>query len=414
MRRVVVTGLGVLCPVGNTPEQAFLSLISGQSGIEFVPEWREILDVHIAGKVKDFKPEDWIEPKKDIRRMDRFMQLSFAAGIQAWRQAGLPDRLDNDTGNRAGALVGVGLMGIHALLESYDTFNTQKTRISPFFIPAIIANLAPGNLAIYYNLRGPNWSCGSACASGAHSIGEAFMHIRDNRTDLMLAGGTESALHPIAVAGFSSMRALCNTYNDHPKAASRPFDAKRCGFVMGEGAGILVLEELEQAKHRGAKILAEIIGYGSSSDAHHITTPSEQGEGAGRAMKQALDMAQIAPHKVDYVNAHGTSTHYNDLSETDAIKGVFGEHAYKLAISSTKSMTGHLLGAAGGVEAAFSVLSVLHNQIPPTLNLENPDPGCDLDYVPGKAREQLVKIAMSNSFGFGGTNAVLLFQKYNA
>ena len=297
MRRVVVTGLGVLCPVGNTPEQAFLSLISGQSGIELIPEWTESLDVHIAGKVKDFKPEDWIEPKKDIRRMDRFMQLSFAAGIQAWRQAGLPDRLDNDTGNRAGALVGVGLMGIHALLESYDTFNTQKTRISPFFIPAIIANLAPGNLAIHFNLRGPNWSPVSACSSGAHSIGEAFMHIRDNRTDLMLAGGTESALHPIAVAGFSSMRALCNTYNDHPKAASRPFDAKRCGFVMGEGAGILVLEELEQAKHRGAKILAEIIGYGSTSDAHHITTPSEQGEGAGRAMKQALDMAQIAPHK---------------------------------------------------------------------------------------------------------------------
>lgn len=415
MRRVVVTGLGLLCPVGNSPEQAFQNLILGQSGIEYIPEWREILDVHIAGRVKNFEPEDWIEPKKDIRRMDRFIQLSFAAGVQAWRQAGLPDRLNHQDGNRAGAIIGVGLMGIHSLLDSYDILKTKGAhRISAFFIPAIIANLAPGNLAIRYNLRGPNWSCVSACSSGAHGIGEAFMHIRDNRADVMLAGGAESALHPLAVAGFSSMRALCSTYNDHPQAASRPFDAKRCGFVMGEGAGLLVLEELEHAKNRGAKILAEITGYGSTSDAHHITAPSEQGEGAQRAMQQALDMAQLGPNQIDYINAHGTSTPYNDQSETDAIKAVFAEHAHRLAISSTKSMTGHLLGAAGAVEAAFTVMSVLHNQIPPTLNLEYPDPGCDLDYVANQAREQFVKAALSNSFGFGGTNAVLLFQKYKS
>lgn len=415
MRRVVVTGLGCLAPVGNSPEEAFASLVKGQSGIELVPEWQNQLSVHIAGQVKNFKPEDWIEPKKDIRRMDRFIQLSLAAGIQAWRQAGLPDRLDDASGNRAGTLIGTGLMGIHALLESYDTLKTKgPDRVSPFFIPAIIANLAPGHLAIRYNLRGPNWTSVSACASGAHGIGEAFMHIRGDRTDIMLAGGTESALHPIAVAGFNAMHALCKTHNDNPQAASRPFDAKRSGFVMGEGAGMLVLEELGHAQKRGAKILAEIVGYGSTSDAHHITAPAEQGEGAGRAMQQALDMACLAPNKVDTINAHGTSTHFNDLSETQAIKSVFGEHAYKLAVSSTKSMTGHLLGAAGGVEAVFSVMSLMHNQIPPTINLENPDPDCDLDYVPNKARDQLVRVAMSNSFGFGGTNAVLLFQKYEA
>lgn len=239
------------------------------------------------------------------------------------------------------------------------------------------------------------------------------MHIRDNRSDLMLAGGAESALHPLAVAGFDAMHALCKTYNDNPKAASRPFDAKRCGFVMGEGAGMLVLESLEHAQKRGAKILAEITGYGSTSDAHHITAPAEHGEGAQRAMQQALDMASIPPNQVDYINAHGTSTHYNDLCETEAIKAVFGKHASRLAISSTKSMTGHLLGAAGGVEAVFSIMSLMHSQIPPTINLENPDPACDLDYVPGKAREQPVHVAMSNSFGFGGTNAVLLFRKYD-
>src|SRR3989338_723202 len=359
MRRVVITGLGVFSPVGNSPEQAFQNLILGQSGIDLVPSWTEILDVHIAGQVKNFKPEDWIEPKKDIRRMDRFMQLGLAAGIQAWRQTNLPDRLDNPAGDRAGAIIGTGLMGIHALLESYDIFKTRgASRISAFFVPAIISNLVPGNLAIRYNLRGPNWSCSSACSSGAHAIGEAFLHIRAGRTDLMLAGGTESALHPLPIAGFDSMHALCKNYNHDPKAASRPFDLKRCGFVMGEGAGILVLEELEHAKKRGAPILAEISGYGSTNDAHHITAPSEHGEGAQRAIKQALEMAQITPSQVGYVNAHGTSTYYNDQTETDAIKAVFGDHAYKLAISSTKSMTGHLLGAAGGVETVFSVMTV--------------------------------------------------------
>ena len=415
MRRVVVTGLGCLTPVGNSPEEAFTNLIQGHSGIALVPEWQDILDVHIAGQVKNFHPDEWIEPKKDIRRMDRFIQLSLAASLQAWRQAGLPDKLDDMSGNRAGTLVGVGLMGLHALLESYEIFKTKGARrISPFFIPAIIGNLAPGHLAIRFNLRGPNWTSGSACASGAHGIGEAFMHIRNRRADLMLAGGTESALHPLAVAGFDAMHAVCKSYNDNPQAASRPFDAKRCGFVMGEGTGMLVLEDLEHAKRRGAKILAEMIGYGSTSDAHHITAPAKHGEGAQRAMQQALDMAALAPHQVDYINAHGTSTPYNDQCESDAIKAVFGDHAYRLAISSTKSMTGHLLGAAGGVEAVFSLMTLMHGQIPPTINLENPDPACDLDYVPGKARDCPVRVAMSNSFGFGGTNAVLLFQKYNA
>jgi 3-oxoacyl-[acyl-carrier-protein] synthase II len=414
MRRVVVTGLGCLTPVGNTPYEAFESLLKGQSGLSIIPEWQDSLDVHIAGRVKNFNPEDWIEPQKDIRRMDRFIQFSLAAGIQAWRQAGLPDKLDNSSGNRAGTLVGIGLMGIHTLLESYETLKTKgPDRVSAFFIPAIIANLSPGHLAIRFNLRGPNWTLASACASGSHGIGEAFMHIRDNRADVMLAGGSESGLHPLAVAGFSSMHALCKDYNNNPTAASRPFDAKRCGFVMSEGAGVMVLEELQHAQKRGAKILAEITGYGSTSDAHHITTPSEQGEGAQRAMQQALDMAELNPDQVNYINAHGTSTFYNDRCETEAIKAVFGEHARKLAISSTKSMTGHLLGAAGGVEAVFSVMSILHNQVPPTINLENPDPACDLDYVPGKARDLQVNAAMSNSFGFGGTNAVLLFQKYN-
>lgn len=413
MRRVVVTGLGCISPVGNSPTEAFTSLIKGQSGIEQVPEWCDQLPVHIAGQVKNFNPEDWITPKKDIRRMDRFIQLCLAAGIQAWRQAGLPEHLENTQGNRAGTLVGTGLMGIHALLESYEVLKTKgPDRISAFFIPAIIANLAPGQLALRFNLRGPNWTAVSACASGAHSIGEAFRHIRENRADIMLAGGTESALHPLAVAGFASMHALCKDYNSNPAAASRPFDAKRCGFVMGEGAGMLVLESLEHAQARGAQILAELSGYGSTSDAHHITAPSEQGEGAQRAMKEALETANLNTEEVDYINAHGTSTPHNDLTETEAIKAVFGSHAYKLAVSSTKSMTGHLLGAAGGVEAVFSVMTVMHGQIPPTLNLDHPDPACDLDYVPNKAQERQVKAALSNSFGFGGTNASLLFQKY--
>jgi 3-oxoacyl-[acyl-carrier-protein] synthase II len=279
-------------------------------------------------------------------------------------------------------------------------------------IPSIISNLAPGYIAIRYNLRNANWACVSACASGSHAIGEAFMHIKSGRADMMVAGGAESAMHPIAAAGFDAMHALCRSKNDNPKAASRPFDRDRDGFVMGEGSGLLVLEELELAKKRGANILAELIGYGSTSDAFHITAPSENGEGAQRAMKQALEVGKLNPAQVQYINAHGTSTPYNDKTETDAIKAVFGDHARRLMISSTKSMTGHLLGAAGGVEAVFSVLTLLRNVIPPTINYENPDPECDLDYVPNKAREKRVDVVMSNSFGFGGANAVLIFRRF--
>lgn len=413
MRRVVVTGLGCLTPVGNTPSQAFENLLQGISGIEIVPEWQNSLGVHIAGTVKNFTPEDWIEPKKDIRRMDRLIQLSCAAGAQAWKQAGLPKCLNNAEACQAGVILGVGLIGLNQFLDAYDVFRERgPERLSPFAIPGTLSNLASGHLAIRYNLKGSSWSLASACASGAHAIGEALMQIRHGRCKIMLAGGVESALHPFTVSAFHAMHALCKTSNENPHAASRPFDAKRCGFVMGEGAGILVLEDLTHALERGAPILAEIIGYGSTCDAFHVTAPPEGGMGAAQSMQQALELAGVLGSEVDYINAHGTSTPLNDRIETEAIKAVFGKHADRLAISSTKSMTGHLLGAAGGVEAVFSIMTLLQGQIPPTINLENPDPACDLDYVPLKKRVKNVDLALSNSFGFGGANASLLFQKY--
>lgn len=418
-RRVVVTGLGLISPVGNAVHEGWQNIVNGQSGIDTIDDWKnelwagEPIGVTIGGLVKNFDPEAFVEPKKDIRRMDRFIQFALAAGRQAWEHAGLPRQLDEIQGNRSGVIVGVGLIGLGTLLETYDVLRTKGAkRVSAFLIPSIISNLAPGYLAIRYNLRNANWSCVSACASGSHAIGESFMHIKSGRADIMIAGGAESAMHPIAVAGFDSMHALCRSKNSNPKAASRPFDRDRDGFVMGEGAGMVVLEELESAKKRGANILAELVGYGSTSDAFHITAPSQNGEGAQRAMREALAMAGINPSQVGYINAHGTSTSFNDKSETEAIRGVFGDHAYSLMVSSTKSMTGHLLGAAGGVEAVFSVLSLTHNVIPPTINYENPDPDCDLDYVPNAAREKRVDVVMSNSFGFGGTNAVLLIKRY--
>ncbi len=420
MRRVVVTGLGVVCPVGNSATDAWHALINSQSGIDTILSWRddlfagESLGVHIGGEVKNFNAEDWIEPKKDARRMDRFIQLTLAAGKQAWQQAGFPARLNNEDGDRAGVIVGVGLIGLQVLLDNYDNLKTRgPKRVSPFFIPGTVSNLAPGQLAIRHNLRNANWTSVSACASGAHAIGEAFMHIRENRSDVMLAGGSESAMHPLAVSGFNNMHALCASKNNDPKSASRPFDKNRDGFVMGEGAGMLVLEALEHAQKRGAVILAEMIGYGSTSDAFHITAPSEQGEGAQRAMRMALQMGNAQAEHVGYINAHGTSTFYNDKAETEAIKMVFGDHAKKLMVSSTKSMTGHLLGAAGGVEAAFSVLTLVEKVIPPTINYDTPDPDCDLDYVPNLARDACVDVVMSNSFGFGGTNAVLLMKRWS-
>lgn len=420
-RRVVVTGVGMVTPVGNTAEETWQALLQGKSGITSVPEWKEPsevtphgLPVTIAGLVKGFKGEDWIEPKKDVRRMDIFLQYALAAGHQAWVEAGLPEKLSDEEALRAGSLVGVGLGGIQTIISAWRLFEEKgPRRISPFFIPAVVANMAPGYMAIRYNLKGPNWAPASACSSGGHGIGEAFLHIREGRADLMVAGGAEAGIHPITVAGFASMHALCASKNDDPEGASRPFDKTRDGFVLGEGAGMLVLEELEHAKRRGAEILAELVGYGSTGDAHHITAPAPEGEGAQRAMREALEMAKMNPEDVGYINAHGTSTPYNDKTETDAIKAVFGEHAKRgLMVSSTKSMTGHLLGGAGGVEGAISVLAIHRGVLPPTINLNEPDPECDLDYIPHTAREVRVKGVMSNSFGFGGTNAVLLFKRF--
>ncbi|MBI1945820.1 MAG: beta-ketoacyl-ACP synthase II [Deltaproteobacteria bacterium] len=418
-RRVVVTGVGMTTPLGVTTEESWQGLIAGKSGIVTIEEWTTLefaghkLPVTIGGRVPGFDPEAWVEQKKDVRRMERFIQLAFAASHQAWQSAGLPAALDDAEGNRAGCIVGVGLGGLGGILSAYDNLREKgPRRVSAFFIPMIVANLAPGNLSIRYNLRGANWAPASACASGSHGIGEAFMHVREGRADLMLCGGAESTLDPLAVAGFASMHALCTTGNDDPARASRPFEKKRNGFVMGEGAGMLVIEELEHAKKRGANILAEVVGYGSSADASHITAPAEQGEGAQRAFREALAQAKLAPDAVGYINAHGTSTHFNDKSETDAIKAVFGAHAKKVMVSSTKSMIGHLLGGAGGVEAVISVLSMTRGVLPPTINYDEPDPECDLDYVPNTAREARVDVVQSNSFGFGGTNGVLLFSRF--
>lgn len=418
-RRVVITGLGTVCPVGNTTASSWASLLDGKSGIDTVPMWLEkkwaeqCMEVTAGGEVKNFNPEDFIEPKKDVRRMGRFIHFAMAASKEAWEMAQLPDKLDNEMGNKAGCVLGVGMIGLDVLTDNYDALMQKgPRRVSAFFIPGTISNLASGHVGIRRNLRRDNWVVVSACASGTHAIGEAFLQIQSGRADLMVAGGTESAMHPISVAGFNNMHALCATKNADPKKASRPFDKARDGFVMGEGAGILILEELEHALKRGVPIIAEVIGYGSSCDANHITAPAENGEGAQRAMQQALCVAGIKPNEVDYINAHGTSTPLNDKFETQAIKGVFKDHAYKLAISSTKSMTGHLLGAAGGVEAVFSAMAVKTDMMPPTINLENPDPECDLDYIPNVARHGRVTIAMSNSFGFGGTNAVLVVKKY--
>lgn len=419
-RRVVVTGLGAICPVGNTVKESLDNLLRGQSGITRVEDWcekkwnGEHMEVIIGGQVKNFNPEDFIEPKKDVRRMGRFIHLAMAATKEAWEMAGLPDKLDDEQGNRAGTIIGVGMVGMDVLTDNYDTLlNKGPKRVSAFFIPGTISNLAPGQIAIRRNLRLDNWSVVSACASGNHAIGEAFSRIKSGNADLIVCGGAESVMHPLAVAGFNNMQALSRSYSDDPKRASRPFDKNRDGFVMGEGAGILILEELEHAKKRGASIIAEVVGYGSTCDAYHITAPAESGEGAQRAMRQALSSAKLNISDIDYINAHGTSTPLNDKYESMAVKHVFGDYAYKLAISSTKSMTGHLLGAAGGVEGVILAMSIKTNMMPPTINQETPDPDCDLDYVPNIAREGKVNVAMSNSFGFGGANAVIVMKKFS-
>jgi len=409
MRRVVVTGLGVVSPLGTGTEKNWAAITSGQSGIDKITRFdASDLPSQIAGEVKDFDAEKFIE-KKEIKKMDLFIQYGLAAADMALKDSGL--EITDANAERVGVLVGSGLGGLPAI-EKYHQVMLERgyKRITPFFIPMLIINLAPGHISIKFGAKGPNLSSVSACATGTHSIGDAYHMIARGDADAMFAGGTESTITKLAIGGFNVMKAL-STRNDDPQTASRPFEKNRDGFVMSEGAGILILEEYESAKKRGADIYCEVIGYGLSSDAYHLTQPAAGGEGAARCIKMALDNAGLNPEQVDYINAHGTSTHFNDLYETMAIKKVFGDHAQKLMVSSTKSMTGHGLGAAGGMEAAFSALSLKHGIIPPTINCIEPDPECDLDYVPNEARQAECQVVLSNSFGFGGTNATLAFRK---
>jgi 3-oxoacyl-[acyl-carrier-protein] synthase II len=409
-RRVVVTGLGLVTPLGTGVEKNWEAITAGRSGIRPITRFpnTEFFASRIAGEVPDFRAEDFIEPK-EIKKMDLFIQYAVAAAQMAVEDSGL--KIDPEQAPRVGVIVGVGLCGLETI-ETYHKAYLEggPRKISPFFIPKVISNLAPGQIAIRHGAKGVNWTPTSACASGNHALGESFQMIRRGIQDAVIAGGAEMAITPLGVGGFASMKAL-STRNDDPARASRPFDKNRDGFVIAEGSGILILEERERALKRGAKIYAEIIGYGANGDAHHMTAPAPAGEGAARCMALALEDAEIQPNEVGYINAHGTSTEYNDMNETQAIKKVFGEQAYKVPISSTKSMTGHLLGAAGAVEGVYSVLALQHGLLPPTINYENPDPECDLDYVPNRARKADIEIVLSNSFGFGGTNACVVFRR---
>lgn len=409
MRRVVITGVGAVSPLGTGNAANWDALISGTSGIGRITRFdASDMPVKIAGEVKGFNAEDFIE-KKEIKKMDLFIQYSLGAAHFAMEDSGLI--IDETNAERVGVLVGAGLGGLPAI-ERYHLSLQEGgyKKISPFFIPMLIINLAPGHISIKYGAKGPNISSVSACATATHSIGDAYHIIKRGDADAMIAGGTESTITPLGIGGFSVMKALSDR-NDSPESASRPFDKNRDGFVMGEGAGIVVLEEYESAKARGAKIYGEIVGYGLTGDAYHLTSPAPGGEGAARCMKMTLKNAGVNPESVAYINAHGTSTPLGDMYETMAIKTVFGEHAKKLMVSSTKSMTGHLLGAAGGVEAVFTLMAMNNNVVPPTINYGEPDPDCDLDYVPNTARDAKIEYAMSNNFGFGGTNATLLFKK---
>ena len=409
MRRVVVTGVGVVSPLGTGNQKNWDALVAGKSGIDMITRFdASDFPVRIAGEVKDFNPEDFIE-KKEIKKMDLFIQYALAAAHFAMEDSGLV--ITEENAERVGVLVGAGLGGLPTIERYHDALQEGGIKkISPFFIPMLIINLAPGHISIKYGAKGPNLSSVSACATGTHSIGDAYHMIKRGDADAMIAGGTESTVTPLAVGGFAVMRAL-STRNDDPKAASRPFEKNRDGFVLAEGAGIVILEEYEAAKKRGAKIYAEVVGYGLTGDAYHLTAPAPDGEGAARCMQMALRNAGVDPGMVDFINAHGTSTSFNDLYETMAIKKTFGSHAANLMVSSTKSMTGHLLGAAGGVEAVYTLLAMDKGIATPTINYEEPDPECQLDYVPNAARDAVIKCAMSNSFGFGGTNATLLFKK---
>jgi 3-oxoacyl-[acyl-carrier-protein] synthase II len=410
-RRVVVTGIGLICGVGNTTEEIWRNLLAGKSGVARITHFDATqFACQIAAEVKNFDPLNFVE-KKELKKMGRFIYLALAAADEAMKASGL--QVAEEISTRTGVHIGSGIGGFDVIeREHINLLNGGPRKISPFFIPASIVNLAAGHVSIRYHAKGPNEATCTACTSSAHSIGDAYKIIARCDADVMIAGGTEAAITPMGVGGFAAMRAL-STRNDAPEKASRPWDSGRDGFVIGEGAGILILEELEFARRRGAKILAEIVGYGMSGDAHHITQPAENGDGAYRVMLNTLNDAKLQPQDVGYINAHGTSTDLGDKLETIAIKRAFGDHARKLAVSSTKSMTGHLLGGAGGLEAGITVLALRDQILPPTANLDNPDPECDLDYVPNHPRKADLEYAMSNSFGFGGTNGALLFQRWS-
>jgi len=409
-RRVVVTGVGLITPLGIGVDASWKGLIEGRSGIRRITHFDpSVFVTQIAGEIEGFKPEDYIETK-EVKKMDRFIHLAYAASDMAMKDSGL--NVTEANAENVGVIIGSGMGGLPAI-EHYHSVLLEKgpRRITPFFIPMLIINLASGQVSIKFGAKGPNSAVATACATGSHAVGDAFKIIQRGDADAMIAGGSESVVTPLGIGGFNAMKAL-STRNNEPEKASRPFDRDRDGFVMGEGAGIMVLESLDSARARGAKIQAEIVGYGMTADAYHITSPAPEGEGAARCMSLTLKDSGINPSEIDYINAHGTSTKYGDELETSAIKTVFQEHAYKVAVSSTKSMTGHLLGAAGGVEAVICVLTMRDNIVPPTINLDNPDPQCDLDYVPNKARKIEVNCVMSNSFGFGGTNACLVFKRF--
>jgi 3-oxoacyl-[acyl-carrier-protein] synthase II len=408
-RRVVVTGLGAVTPIGNDVKTMWDSLLAGESGIDFVTLVnKDDFPAKVAAEVKDFDPTLYVD-KKDARKMDPFTQFAVAASKMALKDAKL--EVTEEIAHRVGVWIGSGIGGMQTYEEQFRKFMEKgPKRVSPFFVPMMIPDMAAGQVSIQTGAKGINSCSVTACASGANSIGDAFKAVKRGDVDYIIAGGAEAPITNMSFAGFSAMKAL--SFNEDPKKASRPFDKNRDGFVMGEGSGILILETLETALERGAHIYAEIVGYGATGDAYHITAPAEHGEGAARAMQHALRDAGLKPEDVDYINAHGTSTDLNDKYETEAIKTIFGDHAYKLAVSSTKSMTGHLLGAAGGVEAIISVKAIDESVIPPTINYETPDPECDLDYVPNEARKTDVNVVVSNSLGFGGHNVALIFKKY--
>ena len=410
-KRVVITGMGAITPLGNTIESFWYNIRMGTCGIDTITRFDiENFSAKIAAELNDFDPVDYMD-KKEAKRMDRYTQYAIAASSMAMNQANIDkEKINSD---RFGVIIGSGVGGIETMeTQGNVLFTKGPGRVSPFFVPMMIGNMAAGQISITYGAKGPNATIVTACASATNAIGEAYRSIKHGYADVIITGGSEAPITPLALAGFCSMRAL-STRNDDPKTACRPFDLNRDGFVMGEGSGIMVLESLEHAVNRGATILAEVVGYGLSADAYHITTPAPEGEGGARAMRGALADANMAPEDIDYINAHGTSTPYNDKFETAGIKSVFGDYAYKVPVSSTKSMTGHLLGAVGGIEAIIMVKAIEDQYLPPTISYENPDPECDLDYVPNTGRNGKINAALSNSFGFGGQNATIIIKKFD-